>query len=182
MKKIFLSLFIFIVSIEYIISIRAFALVPHSASTSEQVAIQNSRDSAMFDTSKGMALPIEEAQPVVLSSTTPMATPKRAPMFAPSPKGMYTDGVYTGRAVNAYYGTVQVEVTVQGERLISVTFLQYPAGRSTSEYINSIAMPQLKSEAIKAQSAKVSGVSGASYTSSAFKKSLAGALNQAKNI
>ncbi len=42
-------------------------------------------------------------------------------------------------------------------------------------------MPMLQTEAIQAQSANVSGVSGATDTSAAFVQSLGSALAQAKN-
>lgn len=99
---------------------------------------------------------------------------------APKPKGQYTDGTYTGSTVDAYYGLVQIQVVIQGGKLVTVNFLQYPNDRRTSQQINGQAMPYLKSEAIAAQSANVSGVSGASYTSAAFMESLGNALAQAK--
>ncbi len=102
-------------------------------------------------------------------------------MVVAKPKGQYADGTYTGAAADAYYGTVQVQAVVQDGALASVTFLQYPSDRRTSQQINSRAMPILKSEAIQAQSANVSGVSGATHTSEAFIQSLGDALAQAKN-
>ena len=91
----------------------------------------------------------------------------------------YKDGIYTGSRVNAYYGIVQVQISIRGGTLVDVTFLSYPDERNTSRYINSQAMPLLKQEAIQAQSAQVSGVSGASDTSATFKESLGAALAQA---
>ena len=93
----------------------------------------------------------------------------------------YTDGTYTGSVADAFYGLVQVQASVSGGKLTDVTFLQYPSDRSTSRFINSQAMPMLTQEAIVAQSADVSGVSGATETSGAFRTSLAVALAAAKN-
>jgi uncharacterized protein with FMN-binding domain len=70
-------------------------------------------------------------------------------------------------------------VTISGGRISDVQFLQYPNDRRTSQMINSQAMPILKQEAIQAQSAQVSGVSGATATSGAFIQSLGNALQQA---
>ena len=118
-------------------------------------------------------------------STPPTSTPVvKTPTPAPAPvkpAGQYTDGSYTGSAANAYYGTIQVQAIVTNGQLADVQFLQYPSDRSTSRYINSQAMPMLTQEAIQAQSANVSGVSGATDTSMAFVQSLASALAQAKN-
>jgi uncharacterized protein with FMN-binding domain len=45
--------------------------------------------------------------------------------------------------------------------------------------IASIAIPKLQQQAVAAQSANINGVSGASYTSGGFAKSLQSALKQA---
>ena len=108
-----------------------------------------------------------------------MAIPTPAPVAKPT--GQYADGSYTGAAADAFYGTVQIQAVISGGKLVTVNFLQYPNDRSNSVRINSRAIPALQQEAIQAQSASVSGVSGASYTSAAFKQSLGDALAQAKN-
>ena len=94
--------------------------------------------------------------------------------------GLYKDGTYTGPVADAFYGNIQVQVAVTGGKISSVTFLQYPSDTGTSRYISSQAMPLLQAEAIKAQSARVDVVSGASATSAAFRQSLGVALQQAK--
>ena len=133
------------------------------------------------------APPPQQAQtttptPVTTPTPTPVATTP-APISTPAPKpaGQYADGSYTGSSANAYYGTVQIQAVIQGGKLTAVNFLSYPNDRNTSRYINSQAMPQLKSEAIQMQSANVDGVSGATDTSQAFIQSLGSALAQAKN-
>lgn len=103
-----------------------------------------------------------------------------APTPAPAPSsGQYKDGTYTGSVEDAYYGNVQVRVTVSGGQITNVQFLQYPNDRETSRLINAQAMPMLIQQAIQAQSANVDGVSGATDTSMAFQTSLGNALNQA---
>lgn len=98
-----------------------------------------------------------------------------------SKMGQYKNGSFTGSVQDAYYGNVQVQAVISGGKITDVVFLQYPNDNPTSQYINSQAMPLLKQEAIQAQSANVSGVSGASATSPAFIASLTDALSQAKN-
>jgi uncharacterized protein with FMN-binding domain len=93
---------------------------------------------------------------------------------------LYKDGQYDGLIADAYYGNVQVRAIIQGGKLTDVQFLSYPNDRNQSIEINSHALPILKSEAIKAQSAQVDIVSGATNTSNAFINSLSSALNQAK--
>jgi uncharacterized protein with FMN-binding domain len=88
----------------------------------------------------------------------------------------YADGTYTGNSADAYYGNVQVKVSIQNHLISDVQFLDYPQDRGTSLRISGEAMPILKSEAIQAQSANVDIVSGATQTSQAFIESLKSAL------
>lgn len=100
---------------------------------------------------------------------------------AGSSQGTYKNGTFTGPAVNAYYGLVQVQVVIQGGKISNVQFLQYPNDRRTSQQINSQVMPWLQQEAIQAQSANVDLISGATLTSEGFANSLQAALLSAKN-
>lgn len=117
---------------------------------------------------------------IAVTNTVPSTPSTQAPAPAPKPKGQYADGTYVGSVADAYYGLVQVQAVIQSGRIVTVNFLQYPNDRRTSQEINGQAIPLLKSEAIQAQSARVSGVSGASYTSAAFIESLGNALAKAK--
>lgn len=92
----------------------------------------------------------------------------------------YKDGTYTGSVANAFYGNVQVQVTVSGGKITNVDFLQYPNDNPNSQSINQQATPYLKQEAIQAQSANVNTISGATLTSNAFVQSMSSALGQAK--
>jgi uncharacterized protein with FMN-binding domain len=91
----------------------------------------------------------------------------------------YKDGTYTGQSENAFYGNVQVAVTISGGKITALNFLQYPNDNPNSQDINSQATPLLKNEALKVQSASVDIVSGATLTSQAFAQSLRSALSQA---
>lgn len=91
----------------------------------------------------------------------------------------YRDGVYTGPSVSAYYGYVRIQVQVRGGRVVGVRVLDYPSDRPNSRYINSRALPWLEQEVIRAQSARVHMVSGATLSSRAFIRSTAAALRQA---
>ncbi len=149
---------------------------------------------AISDSTLVLAQPnsLASAQTTPTQTTTPTATPAPqpvpptpapAPTPAPVPKqiGMYKDGTYSGDSIDAYYGYVQVSAVIRSGKLSSINMLDYPRDRRTSQEINGQALPMLISEAISAQSANISDVSGASETSPAFKQSLASALAQAKN-
>lgn len=110
------------------------------------------------------------------TTQTAQATPTVLPTET---TGLYKNGTYDGSIEDAYYGNIQVQVTISGGKLTDVVFLQYPNDNHTSISINSQAMPILRSEAIQAQNAQVDGVSGASDTSAAFIKSLSSALQKA---
>lgn len=97
----------------------------------------------------------------------------------PSGSTTYKDGAYTGSVANAFYGNVQVQVTVSGGKITNINFLQYPNTHQTSVIINQQAIPYLQQEAIRAQSANVQVVTGATYTSQAFQQSLQSALQLA---
>jgi uncharacterized protein with FMN-binding domain len=125
--------------------------------------------------------------PQVLSSSGANSSLPAQPTLASqssvsaSNQGTYKDGTYTGPQVDAYYGIVEVQVTIQNGKMSDVQFLQYPSDRRTSVQINTIAMPYLQQEAIQAQSAYVNIISGATFTSEGFATSLNAALNSAKN-
>ncbi len=93
----------------------------------------------------------------------------------------YKDGSYIGDSVDAYYGNVQVEAVIKNGLITDIQFLDYPKDRSTSLRISNMAMPVLQTETIRAQSANVNIVSGATQTSEGFIRSLSSALALAKN-
>ncbi len=85
----------------------------------------------------------------------------------------------TGPVVSTRWGTVQVEIRVEGGQLSDVTALQLPGGDQRSASISSRVEPTLRSQALSAQSAAIDGVSGATYTSVAYARSLQAALDSA---
>ncbi|WP_371551007.1 FMN-binding protein [Streptomyces sp. NBC_00554] len=90
-----------------------------------------------------------------------------------------TTGTLTGTAVRTRYGPVQVRVTLKSGKITDVTAVTYPQDNPRDQQINSYAIPQLKREAITAQSANVDTVSGATYTSDGYRQSLQSALDSA---
>ena len=91
----------------------------------------------------------------------------------------HSNGKFTGRREYAYYGFVRVEALIRAGRLSDVQVLEYPHDNGTSRYINGVALPYLIQEAVSAQSHNVDIVSGATFTSQAFAKSLGDALRRA---
>jgi hypothetical protein len=87
--------------------------------------------------------------------------------------------VVTGDLVNGPYGPSQVAITLSGEKITKVTVLQHTDDGSNSQEIDGNALPKLTAETLAAQSAKIDAVSGASYTSAGYIKSLQSALDKA---
>jgi uncharacterized protein with FMN-binding domain len=118
-----------------------------------------------------------------VSSTKPATTPTTsgtAPKTtAPASSTGLADGTYTGPAARTRWGNVQVKVTIQSGKIVSVDETQAPDSDRKSVAINTRAAPVLESEAVAAQSANIRAVSGATYTSQTYKTSLQGALDQA---
>ncbi|KAA8825513.1 FMN-binding protein [Bifidobacterium reuteri] len=90
------------------------------------------------------------------------------------------DGTYTSVASPNAYGEIQLQVTVAGGKITTITTVKAPThGRSQS--VNAQALPMLTERAISAQSADIQFVSGATETSTAFVNSLQDAINQSLN-
>ncbi|MFI0537668.1 uncharacterized protein with FMN-binding domain [Streptomyces canus] len=77
-----------------------------------------------------------------------------------------------GTAVDTEKGTVQVQVTFEGDRISAVRMLQQPDHPQTEA-----AVPKLVAETLQAQSADIDTVSGATITSGGYKESLQAAID-----
>ena len=86
-----------------------------------------------------------------------------------------------GAAITTKYGDVQVQAVFAADGSLSaVNVLQSPNGDNKSININNRALPTLNSEAVTAQSANVHTVSGATYTTNGYVKSLQSAIDAAR--
>lgn len=87
----------------------------------------------------------------------------------------------TGDPFDVGYGTVQVRIVLVGHHLSDVTAISLPSGGHSSE-VSNYAAPRLRQEALAAQSARIDTVSGASYTSAGYAKSLQSALDKGARL
>jgi major membrane immunogen (membrane-anchored lipoprotein) len=85
----------------------------------------------------------------------------------------------SGDAIDTRWGPVQVQVTLTDGKIMQVTALRLPDGNPRDREINNFAVPQLTQEALAAQSAQIDAVSGATYTSDGYVRSLQSALDRA---
>ena len=83
-----------------------------------------------------------------------------------------------GPTIDTRWGPVQVAVTVAGGKITDVQAVQSPSENGKDQEITAYAVPLLHDEAISAQSAQIDTVSGASYTSDGYRRSLQGALDR----
>ncbi|MQY38997.1 Na(+)-translocating NADH-quinone reductase subunit C [Streptomyces sp. RB17] len=128
------------------------------------------------------------ADPAAASAAgaAPQATAgQQAPQGGTQPVGAAgatgsTAGTVTGDATQTQYGTVQVRLTVAGGKITKAEAVQAPKG-GLSDQKTALAVPKLNQEAVAAQSAQIDAVSGATYTSNGYKKSLQSALDRMKS-
>ena len=86
----------------------------------------------------------------------------------------------TGQVADTVYGPVQVQLILRNTKIIKVAVLQQPTTTIHDIQIGQFAFPELISETLKAQSAKIDAVSGASYTSEGYIQSLQSALDHGR--
>ena len=109
---------------------------------------------------------------------------KASASASPTPTATITQsagvsGTFKGDTSQTRWGPVQVQVTLTDGKITDVTTLQYPNGDRKSLNISNRVIPWLQEETLQIQSANISGISGATYTSGGFQASLASALQKA---
>jgi uncharacterized protein with FMN-binding domain len=83
----------------------------------------------------------------------------------------------TGDSVNTVYGPVQVRVVERTRKIVGVNIVQRPADTAMDLQIGQYAFPRLVAETLTAQNARIDTVSGATYTSGGYIRSLQSALD-----
>jgi uncharacterized protein with FMN-binding domain len=101
-----------------------------------------------------------------------------APAFAATAHAAKSQ-TYKGPTEYVNHGPVQVSIVVKSKKIVGVKVANSPEdGRSV--VIQSQAIPALKQETLRAQSARIQVVSGATDTSGGYITSLQSAINTAK--
>ncbi|MBX7550054.1 FMN-binding protein [Streptomyces sp. tea 10] len=119
------------------------------------------------------------SDPTAAAAPQQTAGAQQSPQGGTRPAGAAT-GTVTGDATPTQYGTVQVRLTVAGGKIARAEAVQAPKG-GLSDQKTAMAVPKLNQEAVAAQSARIDAVSGATYTSNGYKKSLQSALDRMKS-
>ena len=110
-------------------------------------------------------------------SQTPAAAASQTPSATAAPATKAVSGTFTGDVVNVRYGNVQVKITVENGKITDAQAVQAPTGRN--DRWTQMSVPVLRQRTLAAQSANISGVSGASFTSYGWYTSLVSALAKA---
>jgi uncharacterized protein with FMN-binding domain len=122
--------------------------------------------------------PAPSGTPTRMTHKTRSRPPSRPVTQAPS-KAAPTQVTVNGGAADTMYGPVQVQITVRGAQIVSAHAIAYPQGGGRDQQINSYAIPQLDQEVLRAQSARIDTVSGATFTSDGYRRSLQSAIDAA---
>lgn len=113
------------------------------------------------------------------TTAAPSASASAAPTTTAPAKTTASNGSFTGSSVDTRFGSVQVQVVVASGKITDVKALHLTDNGGRSVQISNYAAPILRSEVLSSQSARVSSVGGATYTSDAYLTSLQSALDQA---
>jgi uncharacterized protein with FMN-binding domain len=126
--------------------------------------------SALADTGAG-------STPAPTAGSGGTGTGSPSPRRTKRPQGKH--GIFTGDPIDTPYGTMQVAAVIANNKLTSVKVLRHTDVGGRSAQIDAAALPVLKSEAMSAHSANIDVVSGATYTSQGYARSLQSALDKA---
>jgi uncharacterized protein with FMN-binding domain len=117
--------------------------------------------------------------PTPQTSVASSAPPTKKPSAAAPPAQPQTRTV-TGSSIGTRYGDVEVRVTFAGTQITDVVPIRLPDSNGVDQEIDQQVVPILIQETLAAQSANIQSVSGASYTSDGYIRSLQSALDKAK--
>ena len=132
-----------------------------AAAAPVSVTTTDNTDGATKAASRAPAVPVDPSQAPAQASTD-----------------CSTATTYKGPVVDTRWGPVQVTADVAGGKVCSADALQYPDGDGRSQMISQYSVPLLNEQAV-AHNGEISGVSGASYTSQGYARSMQALLQSA---
>ena len=144
------------------------------ASATASASASSSSSNAAVATAKATATKSAKPTKSSAGATTAPATQAPATTAPTTASKTSVNGTFTGPSINVNYGNVQVKITVVNGRITDAVAVKAPSGKN--DRWTNMAVPILKAQTLKAQSANIQGVSGASYTSYGWFTSLQGAI------
>ena len=124
------------------------------------------------DTQAAQGQPVH-IEKTIQKYTTNTDNTRNTPKVTPSNK-IYKDGIFTGSGWNRR-GSIGVQVTLKNDKITDVEISDFAMHYSESDVVG------LPDEVLKNQSAQVTNVSGATYSTQAFEDAVQQALDQARN-
>ncbi|WP_201732761.1 FMN-binding protein [Acidithrix sp. C25] len=112
------------------------------------------------------------------SGATTTTVVKAAPTTTAAPSSSIANATMVGKLENYGYGQMAVKVTITNNKITDVTVSSLQTAESYSLQIEQQVVPILKSEVLKAQSTRIMGITGATYTSEAYAYSIQSALTK----
>ena len=150
---------------------------PAATSSATKSAQPTAKGSTTTSTKSASARTSKSPTPAATKSAspTPTASATATPTKATSNKA--TSGTFTGDPYTMRYGTVQVQITINGGKITDAQAVMAPGGGN--QRFTDRAVPIMRQNTLAAQSSNITGASGASYTSYAWYISLQSALKKA---
>ncbi len=145
---------------------------PSAQTTVDPTPTPTNKPVASAEPSAAAAAPSKSAK---AQPATESASPEPTQTKALSSRAV--SGTFIGDPYTMRYGTVQVQITINGGKITDAQAIQAPSGRD--QRYTDMAVPVMRQKTIAAQCANITGVSAASYTSYAWYESLQSALKKA---
>ena len=165
----------------------AAAGLPRLGQTDTTTAVDPPAVSSTLPAANGQPTPVPSLTPLVPTPQPTQPPQQQQPAaqqqqpVATQPKaasGACSGQAKDGPTVDTRWGPVQVEAIVSSSgQICDVDAIQYPSDHRRSMAINRQALPILHTEVMKAQSANINGVSGATITSRGYVRSLQALLD-----
>ena len=155
----------------------AMAGVGAPASTATTATTQSATPDANAAAPTASAKATTKSSPNSTATTQTQTPAANTPAPAPVQTTKSVSGTFTGDSVDVRYGFVQVKITVVNGKITEAQAVQAPSGKN--DRWTQRAVPILRQQTLEAQSANITGASGASYTSYGWYTSLASALAKA---
>jgi uncharacterized protein with FMN-binding domain len=126
--------------------------------------------------------------PLATAASSPPTPQTSAAQSAPStkqpsaaaPPAKPQSRTVTGSSIGTRYGDVEVQVAFTGTQITGVVPVRLPDSNGVDQEIDQQVVPILIQETLTAQSSNIQAVSGATYTSDGYIRSLQSALDKAK--
>ena len=119
--------------------------------------------------------PPSTTSPTTQPTSSPGSTKVSAPTTTAPSAGPSTA---TGTPEQYGYGVLSVRVTVSGAKITDLAVAKLQTADTYSQQIADQVIPYLRREVLSLQSARINGISGATYTSEAYALSVQSALDR----